>query len=72
MKVLFKIFTMNDFNLIDEFEEDLRLLESDDNSSHSEDENDRQIRQGNLRTFYSRRRKMFERMSDIRAPSYGP
>ncbi len=55
---------MNDFNLIYEFEEDLRLLESDDNSSHSEDENVRQIRLGNLRTFYSQRRKMFELFDD--------
>jgi hypothetical protein len=55
---------MNDFNLIEEFEEDLRLLDSDDNSSHSEDENDRQIRLGNLRTFYSQRRKTFELFDD--------
>lgn len=55
---------MNDFNLIEEFEEDLLLLESDDNSSHSEDENDRQIRLGNLRKFNSQRRKMFELFDD--------
>jgi len=39
---------MNDYNLIEEFEEDFRLLESDENFSHSEDENDRQSRLGNL------------------------
>lgn len=64
MKVRFIIFTINDFNLIDEFEEDLWLLESDDNTSHSEDENDRQIRLGNLRTFYSQRRKIFDLFDD--------
>jgi len=55
---------MNDYNLIDEFEEDLRLLESDDNSSNSEDENDRKTRLGNLTTFYSQRRKMFGLFDD--------
>ena len=55
---------MNDYNLIEEFEEDFRILESDDNSSHSEDENDRQTRLGNLRTFYSQRRKIFELFDD--------
>ena len=55
---------MNDYNLIEEFEEDFRLLESDDNSSHSEDENDRQTRLGNIRTFYSQRRKIFELFDD--------
>ncbi|KAK4007634.1 hypothetical protein OUZ56_012788 [Daphnia magna] len=55
---------MNDFNLIDEFEEEFWLSESDDNSSQSEDEIDRQIRFGNLRTFYSQRRKMFELFDD--------
>lgn len=55
---------MNDFNLNEEFEKDLLLLESDDNSSHSEDENDRQIRLGNLRKFNSQRRKMFELFDD--------
>ncbi|KZS06197.1 F14D2.9-like protein [Daphnia magna] len=64
VKVRFIIFTINDFNLIDEFEEDLWLLESDDNTSHSEDENDRQIRLGNLRTFYSQRRKIFDLFDD--------
>ena len=55
---------MNDYNLIEEFEEDFRILESDDNSSHSEDENDRQTRLGILRTFYSQRRKIFELFDD--------
>lgn len=58
---------MNDINFIDEFDEDLRLLESDDNSSYSEDENDRQTRLGNLITFYSQRRKMFELFDDEKA-----
>ncbi len=57
MKVLFKIFTMNDFNLIDEFEEDLWLLESDDNSSHSEDENDRQKRRRIAKNVTGRHRR---------------
>jgi hypothetical protein len=37
-----------------------KILDSDDNSSQSEDENDRQTRIGNLRTFYSQRKNMFE------------
>jgi hypothetical protein len=48
---------MNDFNLIDEFEEDLWLLESDDNSSHSEDENDRQKRRRIAKNVTGRHRR---------------
>ena len=56
---------MEDFDLIDEFEEDLGLLESDFNdSSSSEDEDVRDARLLQLKTFYSQRQKLFELFDD--------
>ena len=56
---------MEDFDLIDEFEEDLGLLESDFNdSSSSEDEDIRHARLSKLKAFYSQRQKLFELFDD--------
>jgi hypothetical protein len=50
--IQFLLLMNNDFDSIYEFKEDLRLWNSDENLSHSED-------LGNLRIFYSQWRKIF-------------